>query len=164
MAAPHAFVVTTIRDAKGAEAITKTNFPASVEFSVLAAYASSTATLIDAIIRGQIVAVGFGVEIALPGGLKSAPLATADVEEGARFEWRATSGAPTGWRLPTFDEDLLLAGTREVDLTDTDVDAYHDRIISGHTVTLVNVSPSDNRGSDIVSLESARESFTSSRN
>lgn len=164
MAAPHAFVVTTIRDAKGKESITKTNFPDTVSFDVLKAYASTTATLLDAIVRGAIVAIGIGLEVALPSGIKTNPLATADVEEGARFQWRASSGAVAGWRIPTFDEDLLLTGTAEVDLADTDVDAYVQRVLAGHTVALVNVSPSDDRGSDIVSLESARESFVSSRN
>lgn len=44
-----------------------------------------------------------------------------DVEEGAIFLGRSGDGYTTSIRLPTFDEDKLIAGSRLVDMTDTDV-------------------------------------------
>lgn len=165
MAVPIVSLFYTIEDAKGVKSTTRMNFPTSTDIAVLKEFARSTGTLIDAIIRGRIVdvSVGIGVEN-LPGTWKAAALPTADVEEGARFSWRTALGSLPSFRLPTFDEDLMLAGTREVDLADADVDAFVDRITAGLTQGLINVSPSDDRGEDITVLDYARESFTNSRN
>lgn len=165
MAAPHIIGVYTIRDAKGKTSVSKMNFPIASDQAVLVDFLKTTAQLLDPLIKGQIVAIGAGIEVDLPGsGLKTAPLSDSDVEEGARFNWRAASGAFTNWRVPTFDEAKMVTGTPDVDTADTDVAAYVARIEAGKTDTLINVSPSDDRGSDITDLDTARESFTSTRN
>lgn len=165
MAAPHVFAVWTILDAKGAKSVTKMNFPINVDIGVLQTFVSTTAELIDALIHGRIVDAGIGLAVDLSGAtLKATPDVTSDVEEGARFSWSTAVGSNTTFRLPTFNEAFLLPGTRFVDQADTDVDAFVQRVLQGQTVALVNVSPSDDRGEDIEALNSARESFTSSRN
>lgn len=164
MAAPHAFLVYTIQDAKGKKSSTQINFPAAVDIGQVASFASDTATMINNIITGKIIDAGVGLAIDLSGAtIRATPDSNSDVEEGARFMWNSTIGAITGFRLPTFDEAKMLTGTRQVDLADTDVDTFVDRILLGKTTGIVNASPSDDHGSDIVSLSSARESFTSSR-
>lgn len=164
MAAPHVFLVYSIRDAKNKTSTVKINFPVNVDIGVLQAFASSTATMINSIIKGQIMDAGIGLAVDLSGAtIRNAPDPNSDVEEGARFSWRSAVGAITNFRLPTFDEAFLVDGTKNVDTADTTVDAFVQRVLAGHTVGLVNASPSDDRGSDITALEAARESFTSSR-
>jgi hypothetical protein len=168
MAAPKGFVSYSILDAKGKKSTTQINFPIdnmdSEHLDVLIDFAGTTAELIDAIIRGQIVDVGIGISVDLTSlTLKGTPVASSDVEEGARFQFSTVLNTLTGFRLPTFDEDFINAGSNTVDIEDTDVDAFVDRIVEGRTITLTNVSPSDDRGEDIVALVSARESFQSSR-
>lgn len=164
MAAPHVFVVYSIKDAKGKISITKVNFPDSADIAIVKIFARSTAEFINNIIKGQIVDIGIGLSVDMSGlTLRAAPDPDSDVEEGARFTWRAATGALTNFRLPTFDEAFLVSGTKNVDTADAAVDTFVDRIIEGHTEGLINVSPSDDRGSDIVSLDAARESFTASR-
>lgn len=163
MAAPHVFVAYDIMDAKGKKSTMKINFPIATDIAILQTFISSTATMIDAIIKGQIVEAGIGLAVALPGGLKAAPLADADVEEGARFNWNAASGANTGFRMPSFDEAFIETGGTAVDVAATEVDDFVQRILAGQTVGIINVSPSDNRGSDVTALESAYEQFASSR-
>lgn len=164
MAAPHVILVYTYLDAKGKSSVSKINFPINVDISELQGFATSTAQLIDPLIKGQITSIGIGLEVGLPGsGLKTSPNADSDVEEGARFNWLAASGANTEFRIPTFDEAKMVTGTPNVDLADTDVDAFVQRMLAGHTTGLVNASPSDDRGSDITDIISARESFTSTR-
>lgn len=164
MAAPHVIVVYTIRDAKGKSSVSKINMPDSTDIAIAKQFAQSTAQLIDPLLKGQLVSIGIGIEVGLPGsGLKTAPNTDADVEEGARFNWLTASGANTEFRLPTFDEAKMVAGTPNVDLTDTDVDDFVQRIIAGQTVGIINVSPSDDRGSDVTEIITARESFTSTR-
>jgi hypothetical protein len=164
MAAPHAFLVYSVQDAKGKISTVKINFPSNVDIGQVASFAGDTATMINNIIKGRIVDAGIGLAVDLSGAtIRSAPDPDSDVEEGARFQFEAASGAITGFRLPTFDEAKLVAGTKNVDLADTDVDTFVDRILAGKTTGLVNASPSDDRGSDIVNLASARENFQSSR-
>lgn len=168
MAAPHAFVSYTVLDAKGQKSTFQINFPSSAgdsaHIDVLIDFARTTAPLIDALIRGQIVNVGVGISIDLVGvTLKGTPVATADVEEGARFMWRTGINTLSKFRLPTFDEDFISPGSNAVDIADPAVDAFVDRITAGRTILVTNVSPSDDRGEDITSLDSALESFGASR-
>lgn len=164
MAAPHVFLVYSIQDAKGKTSNMKINFPVNVDIGQLQSLAVDTATMVNNIIKGKIIDAGIGLAVDLSGAtIRSAPDVNSDVEEGARFLWRSAVNAITGFRIPTFDEAKLLDGTKQVDLADTDVDAFVDRIIAGKTTGVVNASPSDDRGEDIEALESARESFQSSR-
>ncbi len=164
MAAPHVFLVYSIRDAKGKTSTVKINFPVTVNIGMVQDFAVSTATMINSLIKGQIMDAGIGLAVDLSGAtIRNAPDPNSDVEEGARFSWRSAAGAITNFRLPTFDEAFMVSGTRNVDTEDTTVDAFVQRIIEGRTVGLENASPSDDRGSDIEALDTARESFTSSR-
>lgn len=164
MAAPHVFLVYSIKDAKGATSTTQLNFPVNVDIAVLQTFAQTTATMINSLIKGKIIDAGIGLAVDLSGAtIRATPDPNSDVEEGARFNWRSLIGAPTNFRLPTFDEAFMLAGTQQVDTADTDVAAFIARILEGQTVVATNVSPSDDRGSDITALETARESFGKSR-
>lgn len=169
MAAPHVEVAVTIEDAKGKKSILKYNFPigaaGSANINALIDAAKTGATLFDAVTRGRILNVSIGIAVDLSAlSLKSSAVATADVEEGARLQFNSAIGGLTGFRIPTFDEDMLLSGTQAVDLEDTDVADLVDFFIDGHTLSAVTVQPSDDRGSDIESVASARESFQSTRN
>jgi uncharacterized protein YfcZ (UPF0381/DUF406 family) len=169
MAPPHIFVTTTILDAKGQTSSFEVKFPTSAgtntTMNALIAAAQAIATLSDAIIRGQILDVGIGIKVDISGlTLKSSPVATADVEEGARFQFNTAAESLTGFRMPTFDEDFILSGSRVVDLEDVDVDAFVDLMTAGLETGGVTVQPSDERGSDITTIRSARENFVSSRN
>lgn len=164
MAAPHAFLTYTVKDAKGKPSVVKINFPYAVDIGQVASFAVDTATMINNLITGRITDAAVGLSVDLSGAtIRSAPDPDSDVEEGARFMWNAASGAVTGFRLPTFDEAKMLSGTRNVDTADSDVSTFTARILAGKTTGLVNASPSDDHGSDIATLASARESFTSSR-
>lgn len=165
---PHAFVTYTIEDAKGARSVSQFNFPvtqaSNTGINALKDAAGAGAALVDALIKGKVVSAGVGIAIDLTGvTIKATPTADSDVEEGARFIFNAASGSSPSFRLASFDEDFILAGTQTVDLEDTDVDALVDFIVSGHTLSGVTVTPSDDGGSDITSIASARESFQSSR-
>ncbi len=164
MAAPHVFLTYSIQDAKGKVSTVKINFPSAVDVGQVASFAIDTATMINNIIKGRILDAGLGIQLSLAGAtIRNAPDPDSDVEEGARFSWNAASGAITGFRLPTFDEDKLVTGTNQVDLGDADVNTFVQRMLQGKTTGLVNASPSDDRGSDIDNVASARESFTPSR-
>jgi len=164
MAAPHVFVTYSIQDAKGQTSVQKINFPENADIAVLKDFVTTTATMINAFITGKIISAGIGLEVSLATAtIRATPLINSDVEEGARFNWATALNTNTNFRIPTFDEAFLFDGTQEVDTTDPAISTFSDRIIAGRTIGLVNVSPSDDRGEDINTLVSARESFQSTR-
>lgn len=164
MAAPIVSLFYTVEDEKGIKSTFRIKFPTTTDIAVLKEFARTTGTMVDGLITGRIVDVSIGVGVEdLPGGWKAAPLANSDVEEGARFSFRTAVNSVTGFRIPTFDEALIVPGTKEVDVANEDVDDFVQRIIAGQTVGLINVSPSDDREEDIVALDGARESFGKDR-
>lgn len=164
MAAPHAFVTYSVQDAKGKVTPFIINFPQNVDVGVLRSnFVPTTATLVNAIIKGKIVSAGVGLAVDLSGAtIRVTPDPDSDREEGAYFGFRAANGADTGFRIPTFDEAKIVSGGTAVDTADTDVDAFVQRIIAGQTVGLINVSPSTDRGEDVTELSTAYEAFKSS--
>ncbi len=103
----------------------------------------------------------------LPAGLRAAPSANSDVEEGGRFQFRTANNFFTSSRLPTLDESKVNAGSRDLNLTDADIAAFVQAVISGIDLTAAGgsgtVTPCDKRNEDVASLEFAREAFQSSR-
>lgn len=165
MAAPHAFVTYSIEDFKGKIAVTKINFPVNVDIGVLRSnFVPTTATLINALIKGKIVSAGIGLEVDLSSAtIRTTPDVNSDVEEGTWWPLTAANGADAGFRIATFDEAKIVNGGRFVDLTDTDALALATRLVDGQTVGLTNVSPSTDRGEDITRVDPPYEQFKASR-
>lgn len=165
MAAPHMFLTYSIKDAKGKVSIAKINFPDTSDIADIVGFAEDAATAINNIIKGKIIDAGIGIAVDISGAtIRSSPDSNSDVEEGARFSFRSAIGALTNLRLPTFDEAKMVSGTQVVNTADTAVDAFVDLMVIGNGVGAGFGHPSDDHGEDVVSLESARESFTSTRN
>lgn len=165
MTAPaHVELFYRIRDSKNKSGTSTQSFPIAADIAVLQDYARGMGQFIDAVIRGQIVAAGISlvIDIATIAGIKTAPLANSDVEEGADFTFNVSGGGNTGFRLPTFDEAFIVDGTNIVDTADPAVNDLIARVIAGRTLGVINVSPSNIYGSDITALDSAIESFQSS--
>lgn len=149
-----------IRDADGDVSTSQFNFPATFTLTNIEEYAEAFLPLLDAVIHGRIEEAGVTVSITLPGGLKANPAAYCDVQQGALFSWLTNGGFNTSVRLPTFQPEMFGAGSKDVDVEDTDVAAMVTAIISGIEVTgPVTVTPSDYRGDDITALVKGVESF-----
>lgn len=157
------FLTYSYVDAKGATASNRINFPANVDIDQLKGFAVSTGLLIDTLTRCKVVGVGIGIEVDLVGAFKASAIANSDVEEGARFAWNTDGFTLTSFRIPGFDEAFVDSFSRNVDLTNVNVDALVQRIIVGQTTGLINVSPSDGAGNDITGIATALESFQKSR-
>jgi len=164
-APPHAFVTYSVEDAKGKISVTKINFPVAVDIGVLRSnFVPTTATLLNAIITGRIVSAGIGLEVDLSGAtIRATPDVNSDVEEGVWVPLTAANGAEAGFRIATFDEAKMEVGGSYADLADTDVTDFLTRIAAGQTVGVTNVSPSTDRGEDIVTVHQPYEQFKSSR-
>lgn len=154
-----------VRDAKGAESTINFNHPLNVDLGALKNTIRSTAALIDAAIRGQIIGASITLIVNLPGalGLKATAIAGSDIEEGVRFSFETTVGSHTLFRIPTVTEDWLSdAGVLEYVASDA-MDDLLQRILQGVTQGLINASPSDAYGNDVTTFLGGAESFLASR-
>jgi hypothetical protein len=164
MAAPILYVTYSVQDAKGNLSHPKIHFPRNANIPTVVDFAVSTATLINNLITGRIIDASICLTVDLSGAtIRAAPDPGSDVEEGAMFSFGTVVDSATSIRLPTFDEANLVAGTKLVNQTDTEVSAFVNRMKDGLTVILENVQPSDSRGESINSLISGIESFQASR-
>jgi hypothetical protein len=135
------------------------NIPTATTVAAATTFAQGITGLIDAVIGGKITNLAICYRVTLPGGLKALAEALSDVEEGAKFIWRTAGNFLTSFRLPTFLESKILAGTKSVDLTDPDVDGVVDFMTTGS----LGVTPTDARDDDIETVASARENFVKDR-
>lgn len=154
-----AFVTVTIEDGKGKQSTLSINIPPATTTANAGGFINSVLPLIDAVIQGRIIRAGLCYGITLPGGLNAVASPDSDVEEGAKFSFISAAPFKTAFRIPTFTESLILAGTKSVDIADTDVDALIDMIVTGNG----SVAPVDSRDVDISALNYARELFVKDR-
>ncbi len=154
----------TIKDAKGHKSTVSVNLPSTLTALIdIKETATEFARLLSQVIGGTITAVGICLNAPLPGTL-GVGSGDADVEEGAIFIYGTDGGFKTKHRIPTFLESMFLAGSRLVDLTDTDVINLVDFMEDGFTTTSpLLVEPSDTRDDDVLALDTAYELFLSSR-
>lgn len=162
-------LIYSIKDEKGKRSTTEVNLPESTAFADVVLFAGAMAQIIEPLISGSIERVGIAFILALSSitGLKATPAANSDIEEGARFGFKTLGNFTTALRIPTFREDFVTVGTREVDTTDADVAAFVTAMRTGINLTGLGgsgtVAPVDKREEDIVTLDSAKEQFVSSR-
>lgn len=162
-------IIYSIKDEKGKLSSTEVNLPTSTAFADVVRFAGAMAQAIEPLVSGSIERVGVAYIVALSTitGLKATPAANSDVEEGARFGFKTVNNFVTAMRIPTFREDFVQAGTREVDTTDPDVAAFVTAMRTGIDLTPLGgagvVAPVDKRNEDITTLDSAKEQFVSSR-
>jgi hypothetical protein len=156
----------TVLDSKGKTADINFNHPTDTSIDVLKTAMRELATRVDALITGQVVYAGIVITVVLSDALdiKDNPTIDSDVEEGGRFVFETSEGALTTFRLPTIDETWFDSVTGLLEFTEDDaVDDFIQRVISGQTVVVTNVSPSDVYGDDITAFVSASENFLTSR-
>lgn len=163
---PAFYIIYTIKDAKGKTATTEVKVPTSFDIANIVEFAGALAVIFNALIKGQLVAISIVATISMSGlvGLRTAPLADSDVEEKASFGFTTDAGFDTGLMLPTFNEDFLIAGTRDVDLTDAAVIDLTEAMLLGISTNPgpVVVTPSDAHGDDVDIFRYGYEVFMAS--
>lgn len=162
-------IIFTIEDAKGKKSSVQINASPSLVWGEVVLVAQGFASILDQAIRGVIRSISVSSEVDLPGGIGLNPDADSDVEEGAKFQFLTDGGHYTNFRIPTFDEDLLLENG-DVDETDGVVDTIIEATLGTYDfdpdpfpTNVVDDCLTDTRDEDIVSFVWGRENFISSR-
>lgn len=151
------FLTFTIVDADGDTSPITIPFPDTFDLSHAANVAAAFGALINPLLNGGLQKAAITFEIDLSGTWGPTAALIADVQEQAQFLFRVVGGFPKLLNLPTFIETLFngAGADKTVDMTDTDVVAFVAAMEDGLTVSSVLYQPSDYRGVDIVSTETA---------
>lgn len=158
----------SVRDAKGQIANQKMH----IESQDLIAIAEESddpvdfltefALMQDGLIDGAIVGLKLTIDVQLPDGIKTNPLAIADVENAVTYSLRASDGAPVIVRIPTFSESLLTTEGTVISTTETEDFALM-MTAPEELPADWGIGLSDNRGTPVNRLAGARETFKRSR-
>lgn len=135
-------------------------FPSDISIASALELANAFADLMAPLTYGGIVKAGVSYELDLGIGAHSPTNALADLRDKARFAFRAVGAAGNFAKLmtlPTYDESYTVPGTKSLDLTDPDVDAFVDAMVNGVAVTAGTIQPVDSREYPITALEYAVE-------
>lgn len=154
----------TVRDDKGEESVVTLYTTDGYTLPQLIGAVVALAPLVKNLIGGGIVSASLSIDVDLSGiaGISDIDV-NSDVEEGALFIFQTDLGHPKRNRLPTFLEEFLLPGTKQVDMSDLSVAAFNNAIIAGLVVGAATVTFVDSRLEDIDAVSDAYESFQSSR-
>lgn len=155
----------TFRDDKGKTSSTKIRIPTSVTIAQALEFTQDAAALIAIASNAVITDASISVDISTFAlGFKTVIGITADFFQKALFTLRTSvNGLFSKISVPTFNEDLVVAGTDQVDLTDPDVAAFVTALEDGIDDGLGGfIQPIDRRGNGIAEVSAAREVFLKS--
>lgn len=154
-------VVFTVSDAKGDQSTFSVPVPTGTAITDLAGFAQALAALIEPLCNGALRDLHFSIPVSFTPW--SAAASISDIQEKARFAFRTVNGFLKHVSLPTAVESVFAAGSRDVDIANTDVAAFITAMTDGITVNAHDVEPCDVRGEDLTELESASEAWGKSR-
>jgi len=154
----------TLQDAKGAIAPYSIWLEPTAAFSGdqydVADFAASLAEDLDNVINAAIIAMTLSISLSLPSGLKSAPAANSDVEEGAVSTYEVRNLPYTfSNRIPTYREDYLAAGNQPL-FSNADVSQFFNMHVDPEDLPAAwGTGPTDSRGERLGDLRFLFENF-----
>lgn len=141
-------------DEKGENARMHIYVPTGQTFVALQAFLDAFLADLDVVTDAQITAATLTRAFVIPGGLKAAPIADSDVQEGVNLLWDvAASNYNFSNRLPAITPTYVVGRTLE--LANVDIIAMSNHVING----VATVLPSDRAGGDITGLIAGAKTF-----
>lgn len=162
-------IFATIVDGKNQESTVTVPMPVGLAVTNWVPAVQAVVTNLDKLTSGKIVRCGITFAVDTTGWLLDAVAeVTSDVQEKARFVFDVVGGFVKSISIPAIDDsEIIVAGSDEVDLTDTNVLAFVNGMTAGYDLTGVGgtgtAAPVDSRGADITALRDARESWGKTR-
>lgn len=148
-------------DDKGKTSSTKIRLPTTFSIAQYQEFGEAAAQLLLNASTGSITRASIVFNVSLAGlGLKTV---ASSVSKVARKLWLQFSTAVTGFLgktiFPSLVESKVIAGSDDVDQTDTDVAALVSALEDGIVVTAGTMQFTNGRGHDLVTLTEAKEQF-----
>lgn len=151
----------TITDAKGKSSRTELKVPTGYTLPEYIEFAESAAQIIANCILGQITQITISFDVSMVGtSIKSIANNVADIAQKMFFLIRNTAAQLSRLKIPTMNEQLVLANSDLIDRSDADVAALETALESGLLVTSgATVLFASNTGLPIGQTEQVREYF-----
>jgi hypothetical protein len=158
-------VYVIVQDAKGDKSTISIPVPSDITLTDIPEIVQDMTEFLVPMVTGGIVSAGLRVEVDVSGVSTTIAGAASDVQEKARFVFRGVNGFLKTLHIPTFLEDLFVAGTPDVDTTDVDVAAFVTVMEDGWLLddAVTAVEPCDIRGDDLEDLVTAVEAWGKAR-
>jgi hypothetical protein len=141
----------SVLDADGDSSDVSIHF-SGADLAAAQAFATGVVQAADTLIGGQVTEVRITQSMALPGGIKGAPVANSDNEVKGRFIYQSAAGFKSRVSLPSFLKDTYTVVGGAIDTADPDVFAFNDTAMIGGGATTSHYE-------DLTALVSAREAF-----
>lgn len=151
-------VFVTVQDRAGLKSTLIVHIPIATIPQDALDFADLLINEIDPLILGGVVAGGvtLAADISGHGAIGS----TSNVQEKGEFTYNTFNSFLHTVGLPTFDQTLVVAGSRSIDTTQVDVIDFNDAMLTGLAVpSTAVIVPTDSRGEDLTSLKAALERF-----
>lgn len=151
-------VFITIQDDKGLQSTMIVHIPAATLAVDAVDFAGLLVNEVAPLTTGGIVAAGVSLAADIVGHGTIDPLS--DVQEKGEFTYRTVNNFPAKVSLSTLDEQFVLGASQTLDIGDPLVAAFNSAMLVGIVVpSTAVVVPTDGRGEDLTSLQSALERF-----
>lgn len=148
----------TIQDKAGLKSTMVVHIPIATGAVDALDFIDDLIDLVDPMILGGVVGGGITLAADIAGHGAIGP--TSNVQEKGEFTWNTLNAFLHSVGVPTFDEDLVVAASRVIDVADAAVSPFLTAMKDGIVVTSTNtIIPTDSRGEDLVDLKSALERF-----
>lgn len=149
----------SVTDADGDISTAPVNIPlGALTITQIAGFLQGTATDLDAITEGKITSINLVIDVDLPSGLKSAPVANSDVQEAGLITYVAANTKYVWSQLiPAFVQSKFSG--KNINLADSAVSTFTTRMVSGATVSGALVQPSDKYENDLQSVKRGTKRF-----
>lgn len=155
MAASMYFIIT---DEKNDQSVVEIPIETGGALTDIPLAVSAMTALIKPLITGGVLRAGFKMDVPIVSTLASAD---SDLQEKALFQFRTENNFLKDISIPTFNEQLMVAGSKLVNRSATAVVNFVNAMEDGFTGGLFtdSVEPVDSRGEDLTALEEAREAW-----
>ncbi len=151
-------VFVTIQDKAGLKSTMIVHIPIATTPQDALDFADLLINEIDPIINGGIVSAGVTLAADIAG--HEAIGSTSNVQERGEFVWNTENGFLHSVGVPTWIETLVVAGSRQLDVAQVDVEDFVEAMEDGLAVPSTNlIVPVDSRGEDLTTRKSALERF-----
>ena len=152
-------LVFTLRDQAGRRSQMQINQPDAATEADINAFILDLAPHLFQMSLSAVDSITLTKNLARPPGLRFNPAASATNEHGALFVFQSDAGFSTRLRVPGFSLDLTDPASDQVllvsDPSDNAPESFRLLMIGGNGTA----TPTDTRGSDIVSLVSAQDNY-----
>jgi hypothetical protein len=146
-----------IQDVVGARKRVNVFFVNTVTLAQITGWLADAAVALNGFLDGIITDAYVQLDVALPGGLATSPVAGSTVRRGALFTFDNPTRFAWDQYIPAIDTDILV-GT-EVDQSAGGVVDWLAAMVDGVTVSSVLIQPTNGSGEDLTSTTTAVETF-----